>query len=120
MERTRIVNRGRPRSSDAHDAILTSAVALIREVGYDDVTMEAIAQRAGVGKATLYRRWTAKEPLVVEAIGRIVSHVPIPDTGTMRADLRGLMRSAARMYADPATRLLRPVSSRRWRGTKPS
>lgn len=108
MERSRIVikPRGRPRSADAHDAILSAAIALVREVGYDDVTVEAIADRAGVGKATIYRRWPSKEPLVTEAIGRIVSVIPIPDTGTLRGDLRRLMRSAAHMYGDPATRLL--------------
>jgi AcrR family transcriptional regulator len=108
MERNRIVStgRGRPRSSEANDAILTAAIALVREKGYDDVTVEAIAERAGVGKATIYRRWPSKEPLVAEAIGRIVRVIPIPDTGTLRGDLRLLMRSAARMYGDPATRLL--------------
>jgi AcrR family transcriptional regulator len=108
MERNRIVStgRGRPRSSEANDAILTAAIALVREMGYDDVTVEAIAERAGVGKATIYRRWPSKEPLVAEAIGRIVRVIPIPDTGTLRGDLRLLMRSAARMYGDPATRLL--------------
>lgn len=108
MERSRIVKtvRGRPRSTEANDAILTAAIALVREVGYDDVTVEAIADRAGVGKATIYRRWPSKEPIVTAAIGRIVSVIPIPDTGALRGDLRLLMRSAARMYGDPATRLL--------------
>ena len=54
MERNRIVsNRGRPRSGEAHEAILTAAVALVREVGYDATTMEGIAAKAGVGKATV-------------------------------------------------------------------
>src|SRR5678816_872365 len=106
MERNRLVKavRGRPRSAEANDAILSAAIALVREVGYDDVTVEAIADRAGVGKATIYRRWPSKEAIVTEAIGRIVSVIPIPDTGTLRGDLRLLMRSTARMYGDRAQR----------------
>ncbi|HSU17473.1 TetR/AcrR family transcriptional regulator [Longimicrobium sp.] len=97
---------GRPRSEEAHDAILGAAVALIREVGYDAVTMEGIAAKAGVGKATVYRRWKEKETLVIEAIGRIVAAIPIPDTGGAEGDLMALMRAALGMYADPASGLL--------------
>ncbi|MBV9108807.1 MAG: TetR/AcrR family transcriptional regulator [Gemmatimonadetes bacterium] len=107
MERTRIVSDpkppGRPRSEEAHEAILTASVALIREVGYDAVTMEGIAARAGVGKATVYRRWKDKETLVIEAIGRIVAAFPVPDTGTLRGDLQALLRIALGMYGDPAS-----------------
>jgi AcrR family transcriptional regulator len=98
--------RGRPRDAAADTAILDAAIALIRDVGYDAVTMDGIAERAGVGKATVYRRWSAKEPLVVEAIGGIMNSMPVPDTGTLAGDVRGLLRSASRMYADRATRQL--------------
>ena len=94
---------GRPRSEAAHGAILDAAIALIREVGYDAVAMDAIAARAGVGKATVYRRWKTKEALVADAIERIIAAVPVPDTGTTEGDLRGLLRVALAMYADPAT-----------------
>ena len=97
---------GRPRSDAAHDAILTAAIALVREVGYDAVTMDGIAARAGVGKATVYRRWTGKETLVAEAIERIVAAFPVPDTGTVRGDLAVVMRYTIGMYADPATAAL--------------
>jgi AcrR family transcriptional regulator len=78
-------------------------MTLTREVGYDALSMEAIAARAEVGKATVYRRWKTKEALVVEAIGRIVSATPLPDTGSTEDDLRVLMRSTVAMYRDPAT-----------------
>ena len=94
---------GRPRSADAHRAILSAAIALIRDVGYDAVTMEGIAARAGVGKATLYRRWEGKELLVAEAIEQIASAMPNPDTGSMRGDVMAVLRHAAGMYRDPAT-----------------
>ena len=107
MERRRLANRpGRPRSEAAHQAILAAAVALLREVGYDAVTMDGIAARAGVGKATVYRRWATKEELVVEAITSLVRAFPVPDTGTTEGDLMALMRRILAMYADPATGLL--------------
>jgi AcrR family transcriptional regulator len=96
-------SRGRPRSDAAHDAILDAAIELIREVGYDAVTMDGIAARAGVGKATVYRRWKAKEPLVCEALERIMRMLPVPNTGTLRGDLRALMLHQAGLYGDPAT-----------------
>ena len=95
--------RGRPRSPEVHDAILDAAIALIREVGYDAVSMDGIAARAGVGKAALYRRWPSKEALVVEALGRLVAAMPVPDTGTLAEDVRLLMAAHRRMYADPAS-----------------
>ena len=94
---------GRPRSREAHEAILRAAITLTREVGYDALTIDAIAARAGVGKATVYRRWKSREALVVEAIGRIVAAVPEPDTGRAEGDLMQLMRSTLAMYADPAS-----------------
>ena len=97
---------GRPRSMEAHAAILRAAIALIRDVGYDAVTMECIASCAGVGKATLYRRWEGKELLVAEAIEQIAITLPRPDTGTLREDVRAVMRSTSGMYRDPATRAL--------------
>ena len=95
--------RGRPRSEAAHDAILLAAVALTREVGYDAVTMDGIAARAGVGKTTVYRRWSSKELLVTEAIGRIVRSFPVPHTGSLDGDLLQLMQQAVGMYRDPAS-----------------
>ena len=98
---------GRPRSPAAHRAILGATVALIRELGYDAVTMEAIAARAGVGKAALYRRWDGKEALAAEAIQALMgSALRVPDSGTTAGDLRQLMRVATGMYGDPATPLL--------------
>ena len=94
---------GRPRSQVAHDAILTAAIALIRDVGYDAVTMEGVAARAGVGKATLYRRWSGKEMLVAEAIAQIAGMMPDPETGSLRGDVLAVMRMSAGMYRDPAS-----------------
>ena len=98
--------RGRPRSDEAHEAILKASIALIREAGYDNLTMDAIAERAGVGKATVYRRWSTRETLVAEALERIVSAIPQPDTGTTEGDLEALLNHSLAMYRDPATHAL--------------
>lgn len=107
MERPRLVSQrgpvGRPRSAEAHDAILRAAIVVIREVGYDAAAMDAIAARAGVGKATVYRRWSTKEALVADAIERIMVTRPVPDTGTTRGDLRAVVRDTMLMYLDPQT-----------------
>ena len=97
---------GRPRSEEAHAAILSATIDLIREVGYDAVAIEAVAARAGVGKATVYRRWGSKELLVAEAIGGIVRAIPPPDTGGVEGDVLALMRATTAMYRDPATAAL--------------
>lgn len=94
---------GRPRSEEAHGAILDASLELIREGGYDALTMDAIASRAGVGKATVYRRWSTKETLVAEALERLMRAIPVPDTGSTEGDLRRMMRDALGMYKDPST-----------------
>jgi len=99
-------SRGRPRSTAADQAIVAATLAEVRKVGYDAMAMDAVASRAGVGKATLYRRWKSKEALVVDAIGSVMRAVPVPDTGAIETDFQRLLRSAATMYADPATGLL--------------
>jgi AcrR family transcriptional regulator len=60
--------RGRPRAEDRTEAILTAASDLFEEVGYDQMTVQAIARRAGVGLATIYRRWPTKQALLAEAL----------------------------------------------------
>lgn len=79
---------GRPRSADADRAILRATVDLLAEEGYGGVTMEGVASRAGVGKATVYRRWPSKSALVVDAVTACrESGCPPPDSGSVREDL---------------------------------
>jgi len=79
---------GRPRSAEADRAILRAAVDLLADEGYGGVTMEGVAARAGVGKATVYRRWPCKSALVVDAVTTCrESAGPPPDTGSAREDL---------------------------------
>ena len=88
---------GRPRSEEAHRAILAATLALLVEGGYSALTVEGIAQRAGVGKATIYRRWPSKLPLVIEAFGALPAFEEA-DTGDLESDLDHILRSYVRVY----------------------
>lgn len=94
---------GRPRSEQTHAALLGSAIVLIRELGYDAVSIEAIAARAGASKAAVYRRWPSKELLVSEAMERIVRRIAVPDTGRVEGDVLALMATTTAMYRAGAT-----------------
>lgn len=78
---------GRPRDAAVDDAILTATVDLLVEVGFTGLTVDAVAARAGVGKATIYRRWRGKEQLVLDALTASRLHPEVPDTGSLRSDL---------------------------------
>ncbi len=82
---------GRPRSEEAHQAILDATLNLLSEVGFSALTVEGVASRAGVGKATIYRRWASKLPLVVEAFGQLPAFEDV-DTGSLGGDLRAMLR----------------------------
>lgn len=83
---------GRPRSEEAHQAILDATLALLVEVGFSALTVEGVAQRAGVGKATIYRRWASKLPLVVEAFGQLPGFVEV-DSGSLETDLKETLKT---------------------------
>lgn len=92
------------RSERARTAALSAALALAMELPYPQVTMEAIAARAGVGKATLYRRWPHRGALLVDAVAHrnaAAAGGGIPDTGDLVADLTAVLRSVVDELADP-------------------
>jgi AcrR family transcriptional regulator len=82
---------GRRRDESKDDAILLATRELLAERGFDGMTMDAVADRAGAGKATVYRRWPSKVQLTVDAVvcARGVAQTidDIPDTGSLRSDL---------------------------------
>ena len=81
--------RGRPRDPEADGRILDAAAALILVHGFDNMTVDDVASRAHVGKATVYRRWAKKEDLAVAAMGQLYdAQMPTPDTGSIEGDLR--------------------------------
>lgn len=78
-----------PRSEARTPAILQAALAVLIDVGYDRLTMDAVAARAKAGKATLYRRWKGKAELIAEAVTKLKADClpPPPDSGSLRGDL---------------------------------
>ena len=85
------IRRGRPRNEACTGEILEAALHLVAEVGIAGLTMDAVASRAGVGKATIYRRWTSKEALMLDAWMSCVRKPVAPDTGTLQGDLEALL-----------------------------
>lgn len=99
--------RGRPRSAAADEAILAATLELAGEVGIAGMSMDELAQRAGVSKATVYRRWSSKEALVLDALRSAMSPFDDVDTGTLRGDLEVYLGELAdRMGSGPITDVL--------------
>ena len=93
--------RGRPRSEDSHGAILDAVLALLEGEGYRALTIESVARQAGVGKQTIYRWWKSKAELVLEAYANhSASKLPMPDKGSLRADLEWFFCSAFKRLTD--------------------
>lgn len=88
---------GRPRSEEAHQAILHATIELLAEVGFSALTVEGVATRAGVGKATIYRRWASKLPLVVEAFGQLPG-LEDADTGSLHGDLTTMLKGYLQVF----------------------
>lgn len=92
---------GRPRSERADRAIIDAALSLFAENGPGGLCMEEVAARAGVGKATLYRRWHSKEDLLLDAMAALKAPLPEPAGDSVRADLVRLVAALCRDAADP-------------------
>jgi AcrR family transcriptional regulator len=99
---------GRPREARADRAILEATLELIAERGVHEFRTEDVADRAGVGKGAIYRRYRSKDELVVAAVAALVSDIAVPDTGSTRADLLALMREAVGLYGSSLPGRLMP------------
>ncbi len=85
---------GRPRDEEARKRILDSAAQLLESRCFDEITVEAIAEQSGAGKATVYRWWPNKAAVLIEAFReRISREMPFPDTGDFRQDVRQQMQN---------------------------
>jgi AcrR family transcriptional regulator len=85
-----------PRGAGRDAAICDAALALLAEVGYDRMSMDAVAARAHASKATVYRRWPGKRELVLDAVrSRGAAHLTPPDTGSLRGDVIATLRVMA-------------------------
>jgi AcrR family transcriptional regulator len=105
---------GRPRSEEAHKAILDATLELLVEVGFTALTVEGVANRAGVGKATIYRRWPSKLPLAVEAFGQLPGFEEV-DTGSLEEDLKRMLRAYLQVYnSTPLSAVLPSLAGERF------
>src|SRR5918999_3120935 len=93
---------GRPRDPSRDGVIRAAILRLLADVGYGALTMDAVASEAGVGKATIYRRWRTKQDLVVDTISDLNrAEATPPDTGSLEGDLRAMMRSMVSVINGP-------------------
>jgi len=97
--------RGRPRLPSADQAIFAAAAELIAERGYDGFSMAAVADRAGVAKTTVYRRWPTRSHLILDTLTAFM-RVSIFDSGDLRADLVSFACTLAAGMRAPGARQL--------------
>ena len=101
---------GRPRDPSRDSVIRAAILRLLAEVGYGALTMDAVAAEAGVGKATIYRRWRTKHDLVVDTLSDINRAIAVPpDTGSVEGDIRVLMDLIATTVQSPAGAAIRSL-----------
>jgi AcrR family transcriptional regulator len=101
---------GRPRSEHARLAILRSTLKLLRESGFSEFTIEAVADRAAVGKATVYRWWPNKGALIADAFASSVTpDLHFPDTGSVDKDMSRQMRQLIKVFNGPQGRIVSAI-----------
>ena len=99
---------GRPRDPRIDSAVLLSTVELLGETGYGELSVDAIARRAGTSKPAIYRRWPSKAHLVHEAVFPIDSGTELPYTGSLAGDVREMVRRTVAVLTTPAARAALP------------
>jgi AcrR family transcriptional regulator len=104
-------HRSRRASEDVAQAILAATLEILDESGFEGLTVEAVAARAGAAKTAVYRRWPSKIPLVVEALTRAQPDLPVPDTGDLRTDMIRIWKSASSGGARYIERILPVVTA---------
>ncbi|GAA2347153.1 TetR/AcrR family transcriptional regulator [Saccharopolyspora halophila] len=94
--------RGRPRDASRDAALRQAALEVLAQVGYRALTMDAVANHARAGKATIYRRWDSKLDLVIDTCNELVQRrIPEPDLGSVSEDLGEFLRSFATLLTGP-------------------
>lgn len=99
---------GRPRDPRIDAAVLRSTVELLGDTGYVELSVDAIARRAGTSKPAIYRRWPSKAHLVHEAVFPIDSGTELPDTGSLASDVHEMVRRTVDVLTTPAARAALP------------
>lgn len=99
---------GRPRDTRIDSAVLDAAAELLPQTGYADLTVAAIADRAGTSRPAVYRRWPSKAHLVHEAVFRDADTSRVPVTGRLEEDLHSIVARTAALLTSPLARLAVP------------
>ena len=99
---------GRPRNPQIDDAVLSGTVELLSEMPYTELTVGAIAARAGTSKPAIYRRWPSKAALVHEAVFPLDARTDLPDTGTLFGDIQEMVGRTLAVFSTPAARAALP------------
>jgi AcrR family transcriptional regulator len=100
--------RGRPRDPSRDEAIIDAAIEVLVRDGYDRLSMEGVAAAAGVGKATVYRRWSSKAELVIDAMTTLKPAIETIDTGSLDGDIELLIAASCSPHTE---RLLQVMAS---------
>jgi AcrR family transcriptional regulator len=101
---------GRPRSEQARSAILRSTLKILGESGFSDLTIEDVAERAAVGKATVYRWWPNKGALIADAFASSTTRrLRFPDTGSLGTDMSRQMRQLVKVFSSPRGRIVSAI-----------
>ena len=103
---------GRPRSEQAHSAILRSTLKLLGQNGFSELTIESVAAHAGVGKATVYRWWPNKAALIADAFASSTTRkLHFPDTGSVRTDMSQQMRQLIKIFSSRRGKIVSAILS---------
>lgn len=106
---------GRKKDSSRDPEILDAALSVLAEKGFEGLTVELVAAKAKAGKGALYRRWTSKNDLILEAIGhmksRMVNIDSLPDSGNLRKDLLSLFKPEPQESVDQKQRIMAAIVS---------
>jgi AcrR family transcriptional regulator len=93
--------RGRPRRATAGPEIVAATLELLAEGGFQAATIDAIAKRAGVGRNTIYRRWSSKEELIADALRELTAELDVQEGEDLYTLLLAWIREFAHVFADP-------------------
>lgn len=104
----KVSGAGRPRDPRIDAAILTATADLLVQIGYSNLTLAAVAERAGTTKTALYRRWSSKAELVHEAAFPVAPTALAGPTRGMAADLRAMIAAARDVFTTPVVRAALP------------
>ena len=101
---------GRPRSEQARQAILRSTLRILESSGFSELTIEDVADRAGVGKTTVYRWWPNKGALIADAFASNTTRtLRFPDTGSVFSDMSRQMRQLVKVFRSPRGRIVSAI-----------